>query len=174
MVQEGDSPDSPPDCVMASATPLLQHGTTARSASLSPVFLELTTLGIRLGPAKACAPVARARQITALYEGRMVMDFKLVHLVLYFYFLFRGLLEMCRRCSSRYGVFHLSPHDRARPRSRLRRGAVAVMSVSPPLETDGAYIFDASTFFKGLRSIALRNLSLRCASIAPRKLRNTR
>lgn len=69
---------------MDSATPLLQHGTTARSAPISPVFLELTTLGIRLGPAKACAPVARARQITALYEGRMVVDLKLVHSAVFF------------------------------------------------------------------------------------------
>lgn len=43
---------------------------------------------------------------------------------------------------------------------------MAAMSVSPPLEANSAYIFDASTFFKGLRSISLRNLSLRCASIA--------
>ena len=40
------------------------------------------------------------------------------------------------------------------------------MSVSPSLEANGAYIFDASTFFKGLRSISLRNLSLRCAIVA--------
>eukprot|EP00904_Undaria_pinnatifida_P005670 jgi/Undpi1/2232/HiC_scaffold_12.g05618.m1 len=38
------------------------------------------------------------------------------------------------------------------------------MSVSPSLEANGAYIFDASTFFKGLRSISLRNLSLRNVS----------
>eukprot|EP00752_Nemacystus_decipiens_P007780 g6948.t1 len=37
-----------------------------------------------------------------------------------------------------------------------RRG----MSTSPPPETGGAYIFDASTFLKGLRSISLRNLSV--------------
>lgn len=80
VVQKGDSP---PDCVIDSATPLLQHGTTARSDPISPVFLELETLEISFGPAKACAPVARARQITVLYEGRMVMNLKLV-LALFF------------------------------------------------------------------------------------------
>eukprot|EP00903_Cladosiphon_okamuranus_P012891 g12037.t1 len=40
------------------------------------------------------------------------------------------------------------------------------MSTSPPPETGGAYIFDASTFLKGLRSISLRNLSLRGAATA--------
>lgn len=37
------------------------------------------------------------------------------------------------------------------------------MSASSPSELGGAYIFDASTFLKGLRSISLRNLSLRYA-----------
>lgn len=36
--------------------------------------------------------------------------------------------------------------------------------MSSPLlpEAGGAYIYDASTFLKGLRSISLRNLSFRC------------
>lgn len=38
----------------------------------------------------------------------------------------------------------------------------AEMSSPVPPETGGAYIYDASTFLKGLRSISLRNLSFRC------------
>lgn len=157
---------------MDSATPLLQPRTTALSAPISPVFLELATLEIRLGNAKACAPVARARQIAALYEERMMMDLKLMHWCCFFRRILRsqlsGFARDIRAVFSGVGVFRVPPHDSCSAPSQRR----AAMSVSPPLETNGAYIFDASTFFKGLRSISLRNLSLRCAIIAPRKLRN--
>ena len=54
--------------------------------------------------------------------------------------------------------FRRMPPNFERPKQAgLRRH----MSSSPPPETGGAYIFDASTFLKGLRSISLRNLSLR-------------
>lgn len=37
-------------------------------------------------------------------------------------------------------------------------------------ETGGAYIYDASTFLKGLRSISLRNLSFRCDNCTASRL----
>lgn len=54
-------------------------------------------------------------------------------------------------------IIHVTHKFREAKQAGLRRP----MSSSPPPETGGAYIFDASTFLKGLRSISLRNLSLR-------------